>query len=134
MQHNSPNLSKFPLLNGILKRASEIQNEHIRGAQDHPDIIARKEKLGQNPRYVGKSVRSLFAPKYGEIDNRAYAQAPYSRLLDFEKINQQRAQNNTLLPVPEKTNLLPDLYQAGGKSYHGSSARLRPVQIGRAHV
>lgn len=127
MQHNSPNLSKFPLLDGILKRASEIQHEHMRRAQDQPAIIEQKEGLRRNPRYVGKPVRSLFAPKDREIDNRAYAQAPYSRLLDFEKINQQRAQNNTLLPVPEKTNLLPDLYQAGGKSYHGGSARLRPV-------
>ena len=76
MQHNSPNLSKFPLLDGILKRASEIQHEHMRRAQDQPAIIEQKEGLRRNPRYVGKPVRSLFAPKDREIDNRAYAQAP----------------------------------------------------------
>lgn len=126
-QANSSDLLQFPLLNGILKRASEISQEHIRAAQDPPGVIARKEELRQNPQYRKHSAKPLFASKYGEIDNRAYAQAPYSRLLDFGKINQQRAQNNTLLPVPEKTNLLPDIYQVGGKSYHGGSARLRPV-------
>ena len=126
-QFNSSDLSQFPLLNGILKRASEISQEHIRAAQDPPGVIARKEELRQNPQYRKHSAKPLFASKYGEIDNRAYAQAPYSRLLDFGKINQQRAQNNTLLPVPEKMNLLPDIYQVGGKSYHGGSARLRPV-------
>lgn len=126
-QANSSDLSQFPLLNGILKRASEIQHEHIRRAQDHPTIIAQKEGLRLNPKYSRYPAKPLFAPKDREIDNRAYAQAPYSRLLDFGKINQQRAQNNTLLPVPEKTNLLPDIYQVGGKSYHGGVAHFGTI-------
>ena len=120
-QANSSDLSQFPLLNGILKRASEIQHDHMLRAQDAPAIIEQKEGLRRNPKYIGTLVRPLFAPKDREIDNRAYAQAPYFRLLDFGKINQQRAQNKTLLPVPEKTNLLPDLYQVGGNSYHGGT-------------
>ena len=119
-QANSSDLSQFPLLNGILKRASEIQHDHMLRAQDAPAIIEQKEKLRQNPAYA-RAIGPLLAPKDREIDNRAYAQSPYSRLLDFGKINQQRAQNNTLLPVPEKANLLPDIYQAGGRSYHGGT-------------
>lgn len=126
-QANSSDLSQFPLLSGILKRASEIQHEHMLRAQDAPAIIEQKEKLRQNPSYSNYPAKPLFAPKDREIDNRAYAQAPYSRLLDFGKINQQRAQNNTLFPVPEKTNLLPDIYQVGGKSYHGGIAHFGTI-------
>ena len=74
-QANSSDLLQFPLLNGILKRASEIQHDHMLRAQDAPAIIEQKEKLRQNPSYSNYPAKPLFAPKDREIDNRAYAQA-----------------------------------------------------------
>lgn len=47
-----------------------------------------------------------YTPKVGEIDNRAYAQQPYKKTLDFDKINANRTQKQTLLPVQKGVSVV----------------------------
>lgn len=47
-----------------------------------------------------------YTPKVGEIDNRAYAQQPYKKTLDFDKINDARTQKQTLLPVQKGVSVV----------------------------
>lgn len=49
---------------------------------------------------------SNYTPKVGEIDNRAYAQQPYKKTLDFDKINEARAQKQTLLPAQKGVSVV----------------------------
>lgn len=126
-QANSSGLSQFPLLAAFIeKRASELQSGQIRQAQDRPAVAAMKTRLRQDPVYV-RAMGPLLAPKTHEIDNRGYAQAPYSNPLNFDQLNQARAAKGNLLAVPVRTNVLRDIYNRGGASMHGATRNYRSI-------
>lgn len=119
-QASSSDFSRFPLMQEfIVKRASELQSGQIRQKQDRPAVAAMKTRLRQDPVYVRK-MGPLLAPKTHEIDNRGYAQAPYSNPLNFDQLNRERAAKGNLLAVPVRTNVLSDIYNIGGASVHGA--------------
>lgn len=110
----------------VEKRASELQFGQVLQAQDKPAVAAMKTRLRQDPVYV-RAMGPLLAPKTHEIDNRGYAQAPYSNPLNFDQLNQERAAKGNLLAVPVRTNVLRDIYNRGGASMHGATRNYRSI-------
>lgn len=109
----------------MVKGASEISPSSVRPAVDTPAMADKKERMRNSGRYPNAKI--LLTPKVGEIDNKAYAQAPYVNQLNFDKINQARESRGNLLRIPEQTNLLKNTYGSRGATIHGGSVRFAPI-------
>lgn len=109
----------------MVKGASEISPSSVRPAVDTPAMADKKKRMRNSGRYPNAKI--LLTPKVGEIDNKAYAQAPYVNQLNFDKINQARESRGNLLRIPEQTNLLKNTYGSRGATIHGGSVRFAPI-------